>query len=82
MKIYRMTHILNIPHILKYGITHKASSYANTHYVPIGDTSLINTRSSKQVQVTNGNILAEGVVITLGDFIPFYFGVRMPMLYV
>jgi hypothetical protein len=23
-----------------------------------------------------------GTVITLGDFIPFYFGVRMPMLYV
>jgi hypothetical protein len=82
MKIYRMTHILNIPHIVVCGITHKNSPYANPHYVSIGDVSLINTRNSRQVRVSNGSISTMGPVITLGNFIPFYFGVRMPMLYV
>ncbi|MDR3237911.1 MAG: DUF4433 domain-containing protein, partial [Spirochaetia bacterium] len=36
-----MTHIQNIPHILKYGITHRRSQYANLDYVSIGDVRLI-----------------------------------------
>ena len=79
--IYRMTHIENIPHILKYGITHRNSPQANPQYIPIGDSSLISCRDSKQLPVDNG-INDNGRTITLGDFIPFYFGVRMPMLYV
>jgi hypothetical protein len=83
IKIYRMTHIHNIPHIIIHGVTHKISPHANPHYVSIGDVSLINTRNSKQVRISNGNVSsAMGPVITLGNFIPFYFGVRMPMLYV
>lgn len=77
-----MTHIDNIPHILKYGITHKNSRNSNPAFVSIGDVSLINMRDSKQVMVDNGNLDADAPVITLGDFIPFYFGVRMPMLFV
>lgn len=64
IKIYRITHILNIPHIMRYGITHKTSPHADPHYFAIGDISLINTRNSRQVQVTNGNILTMGTVIT------------------
>jgi hypothetical protein len=82
IKVYRITHIQNLSHILQYGITHKRSQYANPDYVSIGDASLIKTRDTKQVTVNNGDILANGIQITLGDFIPFYFGVRMPMLYV
>lgn len=83
IKIYRMVHIENIAHILKYGITHKTSSNANQNFVTIGDLSLIDTRSSKEVRIDNGNFLDFDVpTIILGDFIPFYFGVRMPMLYV
>lgn len=70
--IYRMTHIENIPHILENGITHKDSPNYNPDYVPIGDNSLINTRDG--LPIINGNIL--------GDYIPFYFGLRTPMLYV
>ncbi|MDR0738503.1 MAG: DUF4433 domain-containing protein, partial [Prevotellaceae bacterium] len=77
-----MTHIENIPHILKYGITHKSSPNANPDYVTIGDVSLIGTRATKQVKINNGNRAQSFGTITLGDFIPFYFGVRMPMLYV
>ena len=70
IRIYRMIHIKNIPHILQNGITHKNSANRNPDFITIGDVSLIATRSSKQVSVNNG------------DFIPFYFGVKMPMLYV
>ena len=70
--LYRMIHIENIPHVLQYGITHRNSPSANLNFVPIGDNSLINRR--------NTHILNNGTV--LGDYIPFYFGTRSPMLYV
>jgi len=70
--IYRMMHIDNVPHVLQAGITHTSSPNANASYVPIGDSSLINSRS--QFVLPNDK--------TLGSYIPFYFGVRMPMLYV
>lgn len=73
--IYRMTHIENIPHILQYGITHRFSQNSNPNYRAIGDTSLIDFRNQKHV-------IVKGKDINLGDYIPFYFGVRMPMLYV
>jgi hypothetical protein len=83
IKIYRMTHIDNIEHILKYGITHQNSPKANPNYVHIGDMDLINNRNTFRVFVTNGNdSISNAQQIVLGDFIPFYFGVRMPMLYV
>jgi hypothetical protein len=67
-----MTHIENIPHILQYGITHATSPNANPDFVPIGDGSLIATRSN--FVLDNGK--------QLGEYIPFYLGYRMPMLYV
>lgn len=83
IKIYRMTHLKNIPHILEFGITHKNSQHRNPNYVNIGDISLIDNRSTRTVYVDNGNYLNLNIsTITLGDFTPFYFGVRMPMLYV
>lgn len=83
VKIYRITHIDNVPHILKYGITHKNSLNRNPNFKDIGDISLIGTRNDMQVIVDNGQLAsAERKTISLGDFIPFYFGVRMPMLYV
>jgi hypothetical protein len=76
-----MVHIENIPHILQHGITHKYSKSANPDFVPIGDQSLIDARSTKQVTVSNGERRCKTTII-LGNFTPFYFGVRMPMLYV
>ncbi len=81
INVYRMTHIENMPHILKNGITHKNSPNHNPNYLTIGDVSLINTRYTKKVKVDNGDVLDfEAPTISLGDFIPFYFGVKMPML--
>lgn len=70
--IFRMTHIENIPHVLNYGITHSNSVNANPNFVPIGDGSLISRRNN--FLLTNG--------VRLGNYIPFYLGVRTPMLYV
>jgi len=70
--LFRMTHIENIPHIIQKGITHLTSVNANPNFIPIGDSSLITTR--------NNFILSNGR--RLGEYIPFYFGVRTPMLYV
>ncbi len=67
-----MMHIDNVPHVLQHGIAHASSPNANTSYVPIVDSSLISSRS--QFKMPNGK--------TLGLYIPFYFGARMPMLYV
>jgi hypothetical protein len=67
-----MTHIENIPHILQHGITHSNSANSNPKFVPIGDASLISTRNN--ILLNNGK--------RLGEYIPFYFGVRTPMLYV
>jgi len=67
-----MTHIENIPHIYEYGITHVDSPNADPTYVPIGDSSIISRRND--LVVRGGRIL--------GEFIPFYFGTCMPMLYV
>src|SRR5664279_2528769 len=83
INVYRMTHIDYIPHILHHGITHKRSAHSNPDFITIGDVSLIDTRSGKVVIVDNGDLLDFGAPsITLGDFIPFYFGIKMPMLYV
>ena len=70
--LFRMTHIENIPHILQFGITHSNSVNSNPNFKPIGDSSLISTRNS--YALNNGKLL--------GEYIPFYFGTRTPMLYV
>jgi hypothetical protein len=70
--LFRMTHIKNIPHILDNGITHVSSPNRNSEFVSIGDNTLISKRAS--FEMPNGE--------KLGAYIPFYFGARMPMLYV
>ncbi len=81
--LYRITHIENIPHILQYGTTYRKSKNTNPSFKTIGDRKLIDTRSFRKVWVDNGDYNKKNKeTITLGDYIPFYFGVRMPMLYV
>lgn len=70
--LYRLTHVENIPHILRFGITHSNSKNANLQYKSIGDKSMISSRAN--FLLDNGE--------NLGDYTPFYFGIRMPMLYV
>jgi ssDNA thymidine ADP-ribosyltransferase, DarT len=70
--LFRITHIDNMEHINKFGITHFSSRNSNINFRSIGDNKLIETR--KNFLLNSGN--------RLGDYIPFYFGVRTPMLYV
>lgn len=69
--LFRITHIENIPHILKNGITHANSPNCNPNYKAIGDSSLIDRRKEFYTPCAK----------SLGEYIPFYFGTRMPMLY-
>jgi hypothetical protein len=79
IELFRMTHIENTLHVLQYGITHKSSRNCNTNCENIGDISLVGTRQNKKINVTNGgNTIIKTII--LGDYIAFYFGVRMPML--
>lgn len=70
--LYRMIHIDNMKHIWEFGLTKHDSVNANKLYKPIGDGTLISSRTL--FFLPNGN--------TLGNYIPFYFGKRMPMLYI
>lgn len=70
--VFRLIHIDNIPHILRFGIVKGTSINRDPNYVPIGDKTLIESRQEQKIPNTNKQI---------GDFIPFYFGPRSPMLY-
>ena len=68
---FRILHKDNMPHVMKYGLVHNESPFASDSFVPIGDMSVMNARSTKQLP--DGSFLSE--------YIPFYFGPRSPMLY-
>lgn len=68
---FRITHIDNVQHIMKYGIVKKSSQYRDEHYVNIGDPELIRLRGEFDIQGHR-----------ISDYIPFYLGPRSPMLYV
>ena len=55
-----------MPHVMKYGLVHNDSPFARDSYVPIGDMSVMDARSTKQLP--DGSFLSE--------YIPFYFGPR------
>ena len=69
---FRIVHIDNIPHVVKYGLVHNDSPFASDSFVPIGDMSVMDARSTKQL--TDGSFLSE--------YIPFYFGPRSSFNYV
>ena len=68
---FRITHIDNISHIAKYGLVRDNSPLRNEQYVSIGDPQIIHIRKDLVIQG-----------FRIGDYIPFYFGPRSPMLYV
>lgn len=76
--VFRLTHIENIPHIFKYGITHHKSKNKHPNYKQIGSDTIIKKREKiyKNIQTD-----AAQKQILLSDYIPFYFGKKSPMLY-
>ena len=71
--IFRMTHIRNIPFIAANGLWSKLSEVLDPDYTPIGNPSIIDRRTSKQV-------IASPPGGMLGEYIPFYFSGHSPML--
>jgi hypothetical protein len=71
--IHRIVHESNLPFILQHGMLTRRVVEANPEYVFIGDTQLTNDRHEFAIPLEGcGN---------LGDYVPFYFGPRSPMLY-
>lgn len=71
--IFRITHIDNIRYALTHGLFHYGHHQADSNYINIGDSRLIQQRHDYVVSVNppNGD---------LGDYVPFYFGPLSPML--
>lgn len=71
--IFRITHIRNIPWILRNGVHCCNSSVFDPDYVEIGNPELIHRRHSRAVPLSPGG--------TLSDYVPFYFTPFSIMLY-
>lgn len=71
--IFRITHRDNVPWMLDNGLHCRNSGVVDPHFVPIGNTELIDKRHTHQVPCPPGG--------TLSDYVPFYFTPCSPMLY-
>lgn len=70
---YRITHIDNLPLIIRDGICAKNHENASEEFVPIGNPDIIAKREDEPVKIEGfGN---------LSDYVPFYFTPRSVMLY-
>jgi hypothetical protein len=71
--IFRITHIKNVPWILKNGLHCRNSDMCDPNFISIGNEDLIGKRTNRPVPIAPGG--------TLSDYIPFYFTPHSPMLY-
>lgn len=72
-RIFRITHIDNVPWILANGLHCSSASVQDPNFVRIGNPDLIAKRLSRVVPIPPGG--------SLGDYVPFYFTPCSPMLY-
>lgn len=72
-RIFRITHIANVPWILRHGLRCKNSHVVDPNFVRIGNSELIQMRETRVVPVSPGG--------TLSDYIPFYFTPLSMMMY-
>lgn len=71
--IFRITHLANLPWILRNGLHCSRSELLDPDFVTIGSQDLIEKRRSKEVPIPPGG--------TLDEYVPFYFTPCTPMLY-
>lgn len=69
---YRITHIQNLPLILRHGILNKNHRDANGDYIDIGNPEIIDVRSTTPVKIDEYGMI--------GDYVPFYFTPKSMML--
>lgn len=72
-RIFRITHVENVEWILANGLHCSSSGTLDPSFTRIGNEDLIRKRPSRQVPIAPGG--------HLGDYVPFYFTPRSPMLY-
>jgi ssDNA thymidine ADP-ribosyltransferase, DarT len=70
---FRITHVRNLPHILRHGLCPIAAGVTDPGFMAIGDISLIAVRKDLAVPIAPGGVFSE--------YVPFYLGPRSPMLY-
>lgn len=70
--IFRITHVDNVPWLLRHGMHCRSSNVYDPGFRQIGNPDLIDKRRRWPVPVSPGG--------TLGDYVPFYFTSRTPML--
>jgi hypothetical protein len=73
VKLYRIIHIENLAHLLRYGMGTRLHGSADINYLNIGDSSLIDGRTDFPIPIDPPNGY-------LGEYVPFYFGPLSPML--
>jgi len=71
--IFRITHIDNVPWILRNGVCCGNGSKRYSQFQQIGNADLITKRDGRTVPIPPG--------VTLSDYVPFYFTPYSPMLY-
>lgn len=72
-RIFRITHVHNVPWILQHGLHCKASKLVDPNFVPIGLPELIQKRATRAVPIGPGG--------NLSDYVPFYFTPWSVMMY-
>jgi len=72
-RIFRITHIENVPWILENGLRCCNSTCRDPNFREIGNRELIAKRKGHPVPIPPGG--------TLGDYVPFYFTPFSPMLF-
>ena len=71
--IFRITHIKNVPWLLRNGLHCQNAEKLDPEFVNIGNQELIERRASRTVPIAPGG--------TLADYIPFYFTPFSVMMY-
>ena len=71
--IFRITHIRNVPWLLRNGVCCRSCPDVDPDFVEIGNPDLIARRPHRQVPIPPGG--------NLSDYTPFYFTPHSPMLY-
>jgi hypothetical protein len=72
-RIFRITHIDNVPWILRHGLHCKSSPTQDPNFVQIGLAELIQKRATHTVPIKPGG--------SLSDYVPFYFTPSSIMMY-
>src|SRR5258708_1863941 len=71
--IFRITHVDNVPWILRHGLHCKTSKSTDPDFISIGMPELIQKRTTHIVPIAPGG--------SLGDYVPFYFTPWSVMMY-